>query len=547
MQLRTVVITALLTLVSSGVLALFLTQQITAGLFNARFDQVESEAVRGLTQVRSVFENADTTDADSTASLVTRTLGSLAGDTGATITRNFLLVPLDSSQNLYVGQMSSGLPVDVIPDELTETVRQGSGTYWQSVTLPAGAGQTTPGLAFGTQVVLPPGNVYALYLIYDLSSDQATLDYMMRVLIVAGAMLVMLNMLISLYVTRSVVRPVGQAAATAESLSAGDLSVRMNVRGDDEMARLGSSFNQMADNIQDQITQLADLSQIQQRFVSDVSHELRTPLTTVRMAAEVLYDSRDDFDAVNRRSTELLYHQVERFQALLADLLEISRFDAGAATVDPESTDLMELAADVVLTAQPLAANVGSTIYLVPQGTDFVADVDPRRIERIVRNLVNNAIEHGEGGDVDVVIGSDEQTVSVAVRDYGIGMTAEQAAHVFDRFWRADPARARTTGGSGLGLSIASEDTHLHNGRLDAWGEPGEGSAFRLTIPRHRGQTVDHAPVSLPPSFEQNQRHLATDLDFLTPLDEPSTDVPDRIHEQSLLHYKPVTRQDGEA
>ena len=549
LQLRTVVITALLTLVSAAVLALFLTQQITAGLFNARFDQVESEAVRGLTQVRSVFENADTTDEDSTASLVTRTLGSLAGDTGATITRNFQLVPLDRSQNLYVGQMSSGLPNDVIPPALIEAVREGSGTYWQSVSLPAGPDSTAPGLAFGSQVVLPPGNVYALYLIYDLSSDQETLDYMMRVMVVAGAMLVMLNMLIALFVTRSVVRPVGQAASTAESLSAGDLSVRMEVRGEDEMARLGSSFNQMADNIQDQITQLADLSQIQQRFVSDVSHELRTPLTTVRMAAEVLYDSRDDFDAVNRRSTELLYHQVERFQALLADLLEITRFDAGAATVDADSTDLVELAADVVLTAKPLADNAGSTIYLVPLGHDFVADVDPRRIERIVRNLVNNAIEHGEGRDVDVVIGADEQTVSVAVRDYGIGMTAEQAAHVFDRFRRADPARSRTTGRSGLGLSIATEDTRLHHGRLDAWGEPGNGSAFRLTVPRRRGQTVDHAPVDLPPEFQPEDRRLATDLDFVeAPPAETAAVALDRIHEQSLQRHRPTgPSQGGEA
>lgn len=267
------------------------------------------------------------------------------------------------------------------------------------------------------------------------------------------------------------------------------------------------------------------------------------------MAAEVLYDSRDDFDAVNRRSTELLYHQVERFQALLADLLEITRFDAGAATVDAESTDLLELAADVVLTAKPLADSAGSTIYLVPLGHDFVADVDPRRIERIVRNLVNNAIEHGEGRDVDVVIGSDEQTVSVAVRDYGIGMSAEHAAHVFDRFWRADPARARTTGGSGLGLSIATEDTRLHHGRLDAWGEPGSGSAFRLTVPRRRGQTVDHAPVDLPPEFQTEDRRLATDLDFVeAPPAETSAVALDRIHEQSLQRHRPTgSSQEGEA
>jgi two-component system sensor histidine kinase MtrB len=434
---------------------------------------------------------------------------------------------------------TNNLDANVIPEGLAQAVQDGTGTYWQSIALPDSGGGTNPGLAFGTRVTLPPGNVYALYMVYDLSSVQQTLDYLMRVLVVAGAMLVMMNSLIAVYVTRSVVRPVSQAALTAESLSSGDLSVRMPVQGEDEMARLGTSFNRMADNIQDQITQLAELSQIQQRFVSDVSHELRTPLTTVRMATEVLYDSREDFDPVNRRSTELLYHQVERFQALLADLLEITRFDAGAATVAAEKTDLLHLAADVILTAQPLASKADTEVFLVPSGTDVNAEVDPRRIERIVRNLINNAIEHGEGRPVDVILGSDEDAVAIVIRDHGIGMSAEQASRVFDRFWRADPARARTTGGSGLGLSIATEDTRLHHGRLDAWGEPGDGSAFRLTIPRRAGDSVGQdSPLQLPPAYTEDQRRRPTDIEST---EQPGSGhpLPDRIHEQALVQRSP--------
>lgn len=541
LQLRTVVITAVLTMVSAAVLALFLTQQITSGLFQSRFDQVEAESNRGLSTARSIFGNSVSSDPDDTVQLVEDTLNSLTGQTGATVSRDLLLIPVEQSQNLYVGtRTTNNLDADVIPEGLAQAVQDGNGTYWQSIALPDSGGGTNPGLAFGTRVTLPPGNVYALYMVYDLSSVQQTLDYLMRVLVVAGAMLVMMNSLIAVYVTRSVVRPVSQAALTAESLSSGDLSVRMPVQGEDEMARLGTSFNRMADNIQDQITQLAELSQIQQRFVSDVSHELRTPLTTVRMATEVLYDSRGDFDPVNRRSTELLYHQVERFQALLADLLEITRFDAGAATVAAERTDLLHLAADVVLTAQPLASKANTEVYLVPSGTDATAEVDPRRIERIVRNLVNNAVEHGEGRPVDVIVGSDEDTVAVVVRDHGIGMSAEQASRVFDRFWRADPARARTTGGSGLGLSIAAEDTRLHHGRLDAWGEPGEGSAFRLTIPRRSGGAVgEDSPLQLPPAYTEDQRRRPTDVESTEPVGAAGPGMPDRIHEQALVQPPP--------
>lgn len=545
LQLRTVAITAVLTLVAAGVLALFLSQQITSGLFQSRFDQVDAESNRGLNQARSIFDNAVTNDSESTDLLVTNTLNQLAGDTGATVVRDMLLVPLEEAQNLFVGpKSSSGLSTEVIPEELSQAVQEDNGTYWQSISLPAEDGGTSPGLAFGTQVTLPPGNIYALYMVYDLTSVQDTLDYLMRVLVVAGAMLVMMNSLIAVYVTRSVVRPVGQAASAAESLSSGDLTVRMPVHGEDEMARLGSSFNRMADNIQDQITQLAELSQMQQRFVSDVSHELRTPLTTVRMAAEVLYDSREEFDAINRRSTELLYHQVERFQALLADLLEITRFDAGAATMAPEETDILHLATDVVLTAQPLAHKANTAVFVVPMDMEVTADVDPRRIERIIRNLVNNAIEHGEGRPVDVIVGAGEDTVAVVVRDHGIGMSEEQASRVFDRFWRADPARARTTGGSGLGLSIATEDTRLHNGRLDAWGAPGDGSAFRLTIPRRSGGTVgDSAPLELPPIYTESQRRLPLELENPEPAQLNGEALPDRIHEQSLYQPRPDTTQ----
>ena len=244
---------------------------------------------------------------------------------------------------------------------------------------------------------------------------------------------------------------------------------------------------------------------MQQTFVSDVSHELRTPLTTVRMAAEVLHNARDDFDPVNRRSAELLYHQVDRFDVLLADLLEISRFDAGAARLEITGVNIIQQITGVLETTAPLAANADTVIRVHTDRQRILVQMDQRRIERILRNLVVNAIEHGEGRPIDIVVRASDTAVSVAVRDHGIGLTEEQTAKVFDRFWRADPARARTTGGTGLGLSIAAEDTRLHGGWLDAWGSPGQGACFRLSLPLLQSRPLsedDEPPVELPPDPE---------------------------------------------
>ena len=535
MSLRTAVIAAAATIIGSLFLAFFLTQQITSGLFQSRFNQVQAEANHALQQTRQVFENAATADEDSTTSLVADTLRQLTTDDTA-FARDFLLVPLEEDDSLYVGSMSSGGATEqLITEELADQVASGNGIYYQSIALPD-AGSTQPGLAFGTQVVLPPGNYYALYFIYDLADVQATIDYLMNVLLVAGVVLVFMNIGIALWVTRSVGKPIQQAAQTAEWLSSGDLSVRMDVQRTDEIGSLSESFNKMADNIQDQITQLADLSQIQQRFVSDVSHELRTPLTTVAMASEVLYESRNELDPVLRRSTELMHHQVERFQALLEDLLEISRFDAGAAQVAVEKTDLLHLAADVALTAQPLADKTNTQLSIVAKGDNFTADVDSRRIERILRNLVNNAIEHGESNPVDVILEGDDTSVSIVVRDHGMGMTDDQLDHVFDRFWRADPARTRTTGGSGLGLAIAVEDTRLHNGTIDAWGRIEQGSAFRVTLPRISGTVVSgEPPLDLPPEYDRAKRMSPRDVDVSESQPDGST-VFNRVTEQHLYH-----------
>jgi two-component system sensor histidine kinase MtrB len=285
-------------------------------------------------------------------------------------------------------------------------------------------------------------------------------------------------------VTLQAVRPIRSAARVASRLAEGRLSERMAVRGNDEMATLARTFNEMAESLQRQITRMEGLSRLQRRFVSDVSHELRTPLTTVRMASDILYDARESFAPDVSRSAELLNNQLDRFETLLADLLEISRIDAGAARLEFDQIDLGEVVRDEVEAILPAIRGYGVEIRLWMSPVSHVASIDRPRVSRIVRNLLSNAVEHAQGKPIDVAVAANKRGVAVVVRDYGVGLTTQQADRVFDRFWRADAARARTMGGTGLGLSIAREDATLHDGKLEAWGSPGNGASFRLMLPR---------------------------------------------------------------
>ncbi|AUZ36667.1 two-component sensor histidine kinase [Arthrobacter sp. PGP41] len=501
LQFRTVLTTLLLAVTSFAVVGAYLSNQIANNLFQERLTQAESETRYNVKQVQDTFDGAQVTDQASVITLVYDTLNAVEGR-GSVIQRRYVFeaVPEQTKpRNRWVeSRASDQLTVSVIPPELRKAVQEsGKDQYWASTVIPVGT-EDRPGIAVGNKVTFN-GTVYELYLIYDLNTAQKTLDEIQSVLWAGGAVLVLLIGAVAWYVTRNVVSPVSHAAMVSEKLAAGQLQERMVVRGEDEVARLGASFNHMAASLQEQITQLATLSQMQQRFVSDVSHELRTPLTTVRMAAEVLYDARHDFDPINKRSAELLYNQVERFQSLLSDLLEISRFDAGVAVLDAEAEDILQVIAHAIEGAAPVAAEYGSEIVLrAPEGA-VIVEMDARRIDRILRNLILNAVEHGEGKPVTITVAASQTAVGVAVRDQGIGMDPAEAARVFDRFWRADPARARTTGGSGLGLSIAMEDTKLHNGWLQAWGKKGSGANFRLTLPLRQGEEIDKSPVQLEP------------------------------------------------
>jgi two-component system sensor histidine kinase MtrB len=394
---------------------------------------------------------------------------------------------------------SNLLDPTTIPKSLSERVRESSDITWQYVTMRYLQGTSAPGLAIGQKVQIPNAGQYEMYIVFSLANEEKTLNLINTYLLIAGLILIILITLITWVVVRQVVKPVREAARIATEFTSGDFRQRMKVYSQDEISTLGHAFNEMAESLEQQIARLENLSRVQQRFVSDVSHELRTPLTTLRMASEVIAASRDSFDPTVARSTELLVAQLDRFERLLEDLLEVSRFDAEVAVLEAVDFDIVQLvnrcADDLALVAKERKTE----IFVKSAEPEIMIKADIRRVERILRNLLANAIDHSEEVQIDVQIKASERDVAIGVRDYGIGLDENSLTRVFDRFWRADPSRARTRGGTGLGLSIALEDARLHNGELEAWGRPGRGAHFVVTLPRKTWESIDQRLISLQP------------------------------------------------
>ncbi|MEV7789500.1 MtrAB system histidine kinase MtrB [Streptomyces sp. NPDC088106] len=519
-QLKVVVTTLLMSLGVVLLLGFVVIGQVRNGLLDAKVKASQSQATGGFAVARQQAEEAVSVTGDEETAADGRPSQSViqwmsdlveslsSGGQGAF---DVVTLPAGDDSGSGRGPRASGQvnPTDSVPAVLREKI-DSSGAAAQSYTRVVydSDKESQPALVIGKQVNDPNGDPYQLYYLFPLTQEEKSLSLVKGTLATAGLFVVVLLGAIAWLVVRQVVTPVRMAAGIAERLSAGRLQERMKVTGEDDIARLGEAFNKMAQNLQLKISQLEDLSRMQRRFVSDVSHELRTPLTTVRMAADVIHEARVDFDPVTARSAELLADQLDRFESLLADLLEISRFDAGAAALEAEPIDLREVVRRVVGGAEPLAERKGGLIRITGDQQPVVAEADARRVERVLRNLVVNAVEHGEGRDVVVRLAAAGGAVAVAVRDYGVGLKPGEATRVFSRFWRADPARARTTGGTGLGLSIALEDARLHGGWLQAWGEPGGGSQFRLTLPRTADEPLRGSPIPLEPKDSRRNRGL---------------------------------------
>ena len=517
LALRVVLVTTLLSTIALLAVGAYLSTVIADGLYEQRRDRVLEETVEvrdDLGESLAQLPGATSTQQqDAVSAFVQSTGGQGGGDR-----REVALIPVETTGTVFPVASSDRTLFDEVDDEFAAAVAaQPDAVSWRSIGREDEDGRTSPALLVGTRVVVPGAGSYDLYLIYSLQEEQQTLAFVQRVILGGGLVLLSIIVGIAIVIARMVTTPLKRAARAAERMAGGDLTSRVEVSGADELARVGESFNDMARSLAQKVDDLTELSRVQQRFVSDVSHELRTPLTTIRMASSVLDSRREELPGELQRTAELLAAQVQRFEVLLADLLEISRFDAGAAELEALREDMDALVMQAVEDVRPLAGARGCLLDVRLGDDASTAVVDARRMDRILRNLLTNAIEHGAGRPVLVQTAGDEDAVAVVVQDFGHGISPEDARRVFDRFWRADPSRARTLGGTGLGLSISVSDAHLHGGWLQAWGQEGEGAVFRLTLPRRPGTELVRSPLRLERPFD---RERAEDAVSPTPTGE---------------------------
>jgi two-component system sensor histidine kinase MtrB len=340
------------------------------------------------------------------------------------------------------------------------------GYQWASI-----GGQ--PSLVVGGR---PPGSDAVFYFVHDAAAIESTLATLRAGLLVGTLILVVVALVAARSVAGGVLAPVEEASRAAERIERGDLSARVPVTSADEFGDWAETFNRMAASLEETIGRLEEAQGHNRRFVADVSHELRTPLAALVAEASIVREDLDSMPAASRRAGELLVADVARLRTLVDDLMEISRFDAGAEQLATEPVDLVQLVTTVA------TARLPDALRSLPS-SPVVVESDPRRIERIVGNLLDNAREHASGAPVEVGVepGPDGGSAVVSVADRGPGIPPDQLSHVFDRFYKADPSRHG--GSSGLGLAIAAEHAHLLGGDLTAANRDGGGLQVELRLP----------------------------------------------------------------
>jgi two-component system sensor histidine kinase MtrB len=494
---RVVVLTLSLSTIVMLTLGLILQQQIINGLLRSKIDAATAEIDSARQTVQSSLSGADSDPSSlrEQLRLALTEIGRGDGSSGAQGSTAGVFEPVIVPSRIgSEADLSITQPTGDVPAELRARIGQGQIAY--QYTTVRRDGQSIPALVMGSPARTSTDS-FEVYLIFPLASELSTVQVVQRTLLVGGIVLAMALTLISALVASQVVRPVRRAASSARKLAAGDLAERMPVTGPIELTTLASSFNGMAEAIRVQIRQLEEFGKLQRRFTSDVSHELRTPLTTVRMAADVLHAGREDFPPHLSRATELMVDELDRFESLLGDLLEISRYDAGMAELSAEPIDIRSSINNSITSSASLAEQFGIQIVTIVPDHPVVAEIDTRRVDRILRNLIYNAIDHADGKPIELELAADDEVLAITVTDHGVGLRPGEAGLVFNRFWRADPSRQRQTGGTGLGLAISLEDARLHGGWLQASGAPGEGARFRLTLPRRRGGLITQSPLPL--------------------------------------------------
>ncbi|MTE20725.1 HAMP domain-containing protein [Streptomyces sp. TRM43335] len=345
--------------------------------------------------------------------------------------------------------------------------------YWQRITL-----RGEPYLVGGAKVI---GGGPTGYMFKSLAPERDDLNSLAWSLAIATALALIGAALLAQAAATTVLRPVQRLGDAARRLGEGKLDTRLRVSGSDELAELSRTFNDAAAALEKRVAELSAREESSRRFVADMSHELRTPMTAITAVTEVLEEEVDSLDPMIAPAVELVVSETRRLNDLVENLMEVTRFDAGTARLVLDDVDV----ADQVTACIDARAWLDAVELDADRG--IVARLDPRRLDVILANLIGNALKHG-GSPVRVSVrthesasGGDELVVRVA--DNGPGIPEEVLPHVFDRFYKASASRPRSEG-SGLGLSIAQENAHVHGGEITAENAPGGGAVFTLRLPR---------------------------------------------------------------
>jgi len=378
--------------------------------------------------------------------------------------RGLATIIVDASGQPFATPSSLASAYASIPESVRELVAGGDLAYaWQGM-----AGE--PSLVVGGRVA---GTGPAVYFVRNVRAIDDTLLQLRIALIVGGLVLAAIAVVAARVVARGVLAPVDEAAHAARRIAGGDLSARVPVESTDEFGQWAAQFNEMADTLEETIVRLRSAQAQNRRFVADVSHELRTPVAALVAEASILRDHLADLPAESRRAGELVVQDIGRMRDLVEDLMELSRFDAAGEEVRSQPVDLRRLVRDVAAARHPDA------VLELPDER-VVVETDPRRLERILANLLDNAREHAPGALVVVRLRPAGETVTIDVADRGPGVPPDRLERIFDRFFMADPSRR---GGSGLGLAIAAEHAALLGGTLRASNRDGGGLAIELVLP----------------------------------------------------------------
>ncbi|MFI7118715.1 ATP-binding protein [Amycolatopsis sp. NPDC049868] len=387
-----------------------------------------------------------------------------------------------SSLVLYADRASGNRQMrSLISPELRDRVRSGN-VAWQRV-----ESGGTPMLVVGTRftVVLPGGQQrdsgIEAYIARSMAPEAESIDELATRAWLIGGVALVFAIGLALLAARGVLRPVRELGDAARRLGKGDLRARVSVRGSDELAGVARTFNETAESLERHVGELERMEADARRFVADVSHELRTPLAAMTAVADVLEQEASSLPGDAGRAAKMSIEETHNLTRLVNDLIEVSRFDAGAAALAPEEVDV----AEVIAASLRIRGWTGEVEGDLPSG--IFAEWDPRRVDVIVANLVGNALRHGEK-PVSLRLSEAGERITLEVSDRGPGLAPEVLPHVFDRFYKADSARTRS-GGSGLGLAIAWENARLHGGTLSAANGTDGGAVFTLSLPR-RGVTA---------------------------------------------------------